>query len=217
MDTERQSPARSRNERRSVDLQIIADWIEPGSNVLDLGCGRGILLEYLIRKKKVFGVGVDIDSSKVLSCVRRQVPVYQGDLLDFMKTFPDQFFGHVICSRTLQELPNPSATLMEALRLSRNVTVGFVNYAFWKNRFSLLASGSRIRNEVYPTDWHESRAIHPVSIADFERFCREQDIEISRRVYLGGDWKRECRFQPNLLAGYAIYDLRTKAGASRDG
>lgn len=212
MANDSQPPVRSKTERRSVDLQIIADWIEPKTNVLDLGCRRGILLEHLIRRKSVFGVGVDIDSTKVLGCVRRKVPVYQGDLLEFMKTFPDLYFDHVICSRTLQELPHPSATLMEALRLGRYVTVGFVNYAYWKNRFALLKSGSRIRNEVYPTDWHESRAIHPVSVADFERFCREKDIEISRRVYLAGDWKSKCRFQPNLLAGYAIYDLRKRTG-----
>ncbi|MGD9182320.1 MAG: methionine biosynthesis protein MetW, partial [Desulfobacterales bacterium] len=35
------------------DLQIIASWIEPGSHVLDLGCGNGALLKYLIKNKQV--------------------------------------------------------------------------------------------------------------------------------------------------------------------
>jgi cyclopropane fatty-acyl-phospholipid synthase-like methyltransferase len=38
------------------DLQIIASWIEPGSRVLDLGCGAGDLLKFLINHKQVKGV-----------------------------------------------------------------------------------------------------------------------------------------------------------------
>ena len=40
------------------DLQVIADLISPGSKVLDLGCGNGELLEYLIQHKKVRGRGI---------------------------------------------------------------------------------------------------------------------------------------------------------------
>ncbi len=195
-------------EKRSVDLQIISDWVEPESRVLDLGCGRGVLLEYLIRKKSVFGVGVDIDPEKVLGCVRKGVPVYQGDLHELMGSFPDKYFDRIICSRTLQELNNPAFTVLEALRLGRFVTVAFVNYGFWKNRMSLLGVGSRVRNEVYPTEWYESRTTHPVSVAEFEHFCLVKNIRIVRKVYLGGDWKTRIRIWPNLRCGYAIYDLQ---------
>lgn len=195
-------------EKRSVDMQIISDWVEPGSRVLDLGCGRGILLEYLMRKKSVFGVGVDINPQKILGCLRRGVNAYQGDLHELMSTFPDHFFDRTICSRTLQELNNPAETVMEALRVSRFVTVGFVNYAFWKNRLSLLKTGSRIRNEVYPSEWYKSRTSHPVSVAEFEHFCLVNNIHIVRKVYLAGDWRSRCRILPNWFCGHAIYDLQ---------
>ena len=38
--------------RRQVDFQIIAKWVEDGDRILDLGCGRGILLEYLQQKSR---------------------------------------------------------------------------------------------------------------------------------------------------------------------
>jgi methionine biosynthesis protein MetW len=201
-------PPRRAAEKRSVDMQIISDWVEPGSRVLDLGCGRGVLLDYLIRKKSVYGVGVDLDPEKVLGCVRKGVPVYHGDLHELMGAFPDKFFDRIICSRTLQELNHPAETVLEALRLGRFVTVGFVNFAFWKNRLSLLRTGNRVRNEVYPSEWYQSRTTHPVSVAEFEHFCLVKNIRIVRKVYLRGDWKSRCTFRPNLFCGYAIYDLQ---------
>ena len=40
--------------KRQVDFQIIAQWVSEGDRVLDLGCGRGVLLEYLKQKKHVY-------------------------------------------------------------------------------------------------------------------------------------------------------------------
>ena len=36
--------------KRQVDFQAIAEWVQAGERVLDLGCGRGVLLEYLKQK-----------------------------------------------------------------------------------------------------------------------------------------------------------------------
>ena len=124
--------------KRTVDQQIITDWVTPGSRVLDLGCGRGVLLETLAQSKQVAPVGVDLDVAKIASCIRRGVPAYQGDMMDFMRQFPAAHFDHVICSRTLEELHEPAAILHEALRVGRIVTVGFVNHGFWVNLVQAL-------------------------------------------------------------------------------
>ncbi len=47
------------------DLQLIASWIEPGSRVLDLGCGEGDLLQHLIARKGVTGAGIEHNEEKV--------------------------------------------------------------------------------------------------------------------------------------------------------
>jgi methionine biosynthesis protein MetW len=194
-------------EKRTVDMQIIGDWVEPNTRVLDLGCGRGALLDYLVQTKHVSALGVDLDFSKISACVRRGLSAYQGDMTSFMRAFPEKHFDRVICSRTVHELADPTTVILEALRAGRALTVGFVNHGFWKNRINTLVQGRKIRNEVYTTEWFESRPANPVTIADFEHFCAIKGIRISRREHLSGNWHTPCRALPNLFAGYALYDL----------
>lgn len=201
------APAPRFVEKRTVDMQIIGDWVEPNTRVLDLGCGAGGLLDYLVQTKSVSAVGVDLEFEKITACVRRGLPAYQGDMTSFLRTFPDKHFDRVICSRTVHELADPTTVITEALRVGRGLTVGFVNHGFWKNRVNMLLRGRKIRNEVYTTAWFESRPENPVTIADFEDFCAVQGIQIARRVHLSGNWRTPCRALPNLFAGYALYDL----------
>ena len=155
-------------EKRTVDMQIIGDWVEPNTRVLDLGCGPGVLLDYLVQTKKVSAVGVDLDFGRITTCVRRGLAAYQGDMTTFMRAFPDKHFDRVICSRTVHELDHPTTVILEALRVGRTMTVGFVNHGFWRNRLATLLHGRKPRNAVYTKDWFESRPSNPVGVADFE-------------------------------------------------
>jgi len=195
-------------QKRKVDYATLQDWIEPGSKVLDLGCGRGILLHDLKHAKQIYGVGVDISAEKILGCVKRGVNAFQGDILEVLRQYPDGFFDWVVLSRTMQELDRPLGIVQESLRAGKRVAVGFVNYGYYANRMSLLSKGRNVRNEVYPEDWWQTRPANPISIGEFEYFCQRENIAIQRRVYLKGDWKSPCRRLPGLFAGYAIYELR---------
>lgn len=194
-------------EKRTVDMEVIGEWVNPGSRVLDLGCGRGALLHYLVQAKEAAAVGVDLDFQRITACVGRGLSAYQGDMTGFMQQFPDRHFDRVICSRTVQELDDPTGVILEALRVGRALTVGFVNHGFWKNRVDALLRGRKVRNDVYTTEWFESSPSNPVTIADFEHFCAAKGITITRRAHLLGDWRTPCPVLPNVFAGYALYDL----------
>src|SRR5262249_25817518 len=109
--------------KRTVDMQIIGDWVDPNTRVLDLGCGAGVLLDYLVQTKKVSAVGVDLDFNKISGCVRRGLAAYQGDMTTFMQEFPEKHFDRVICSQTVHELADPTKVILEALRVGRALTV----------------------------------------------------------------------------------------------
>ena len=197
--------------KRETDLQIISDWIGEYERVLDIGCGRGILLEHLAQAKNIYGLGVDNDPAKIFGCIKRHVPAYQGDASGLLPEFADNHFDWVVLSRTVQELASPARVIDEALRVGRRLAVGFLNYGYWVNRWSTLLSGSRPTNEVFPLSWYEGRPYNPVTVAGFEDFCARTGIAILDRVYLAGDWKTEIRRFPNLRAGYAVYQLSRKA------
>ncbi|MCC5806720.1 MAG: methyltransferase domain-containing protein [Opitutales bacterium] len=193
--------------KRETDLQIISEWIERGARVFDAGCGRGILLEHLANTRGSYGLGVDIDASKVASCVKRGVNVYQGDALRLLAEFGDNSFDWVILSRTLDEVGRPADILDESLRVGRRVAVGFVNHGYWLNRWSLLFTGVRTCNEVFPSPWEEAVPSNPVSVAAFEAYCRRASVRIDAVAHLRGDWRRPCRWWPALRAGYAVYSV----------
>jgi methionine biosynthesis protein MetW len=207
-------PAMPIPDKREVDHLILAEWIDVGARVLDLGCGRGVLLEDLARNRQARCVGVDIDGDKIRACVRRGVDAYQGDMLTFMAGFPDKHFDYVVCSRTIQELPEPGVFLREGLRVGRRLAVGFVNFGYWKNRLALAWSGARLINEVHPQTWDSGRLQNPVSLLEFDAFVAEAGLRIRRRVVLRGDWRTPCRWFPNLRGGYALYELETAPTAS---
>jgi methionine biosynthesis protein MetW len=199
-------------DKRTVEMKVIGDWVEPGARVLDLGCGRGVLLEYLVQTKQIEAVGVDHDFKKVSACVKRGISAYQGDLDHFLASFSDGHFDLVICSRTLEELAEPARVIKEALRVGGRLMVGFVNHGFWKNRLDIALHGKKPRNEVYKQKWSSARPANPVSVADFEEFCAREKLVVRRHAHLSGNWETPCSFLPNLYAGYAVYEL----GRSRD-
>jgi methionine biosynthesis protein MetW len=107
----------------------------------------------------------------------------------------------------VEQLDDADAVLAEGLRVGRRVAVGFVNQAFWLNRLNVFFKGRRTVNEVYPKHWYESLPTNSFSVTEFEDYCDARKIVIEDRVYLSGDWRSECSRFPNLMAGYAIYDL----------
>lgn len=201
---------RRSHKRRQIDFEIIIDWIKPEARVLDLGCGRGVLLRELQIQKNAYTIGVDADPSKIASCLRRKVNAYQGDLNDFMKAFDRHAFDYIIFSRTLELIHRPGEVLRKACEISNEVIVGIINRGYWKNRLHVFLHGQTIRNDVYPLEWGESPLSNHVSIDQFLHFCTANHLKINRSVYLRGDWDQPCQRFASWRAGYALFSISRK-------
>jgi methionine biosynthesis protein MetW len=111
----------------------------------------------------------------------------------------------VVLSRTVQELERPALVIREALRVGKNLAIGFVNYGYWRNRLSSLLTGSLPINEVFPNPWYDDRPHNPVTVNGFETFCEREGFTIRHRTYLRGDWRTHLTRWPGIRAGYALY------------
>ena len=185
------------------DYAIIGDIIEPGTKVLDLGCGEGELLEWLAQNKGVEARGVEISGAKVQRAIARGVSVYQGDIDQGLADYPDQAFDYVILSQTLQETHRPRKVLHEMLRVGRRAIVAFPNFGHWRVRLSMLVSGGAPRTKLFPYEWYESPNIHFLTVLDFEALAAVEGLVVERRYFLAG--RRKVTVLPNLLAEVAVF------------
>ena len=188
------------------DYAIIGDIIEPGAQVLDLGCGEAELLEWLVENKRVVARGIELSGAKVQKAIARGLSVYQGDLQKSLADYPDHAFDYVILSQTLQQTLRPLDVLQQMLRVSRKVIVGFPNFGHWRVRWSHLVSGRAPQTPLFPYEWYDSPNIHFLTVDDFEALIARQGWTVERRIFLSGH--HQVALLPNLLAEVAVYLFR---------
>jgi methionine biosynthesis protein MetW len=167
-----------------IDLQIIADMINPASRVLDVGCGDGELLAYLQESRDVDGRGMELSMQGVQKAVARGLAVIQGDADTDLVDYPGDAFDYVILSKTLQATHNPRRVIEQMLRIGRHAIVSFPNFAHWRTRLDIVMRGRMPVNELLPYSWYETPNIHFCTIRDFVDLCREMNVGIKTSLSL---------------------------------
>jgi methionine biosynthesis protein MetW len=184
------------------DLARIADWIEPASRVLDLGCGDGTLLAYLRDARQVRGAGIEIADPCVIRCVQRGVEVIQQNLEEGLALFDDRAFDTVVLSQTLQSMHRTEHILREMARVARFGVVSFPNFGYWPHGWSILRGRMPVTGQM-PYAWYNTPNIHLCTLRDFEDLAGKLGLRITARATFNGE--REVRVMPQWRSTLAVY------------
>jgi methionine biosynthesis protein MetW len=200
------------------DLRLIAEMIEPGARVLDIGCGDGALLAHLVRHKGVDGRGMELSQSGVNACVGHGLSVIQGDADRDLQAYPTGAFDVVVLSQTLQATRQPRRVLETLVRIGRRAIVSFPNFGFWRIRLHLMFCGRMPVSHLLMHPWYDTPNIHLCTIRDFVAMCDEIGVRVERSVTLdrhGQPYSLDPHGSlANLLAEQSVFVL---SGSRTDG
>lgn len=164
------------------DLKLIADLIEPGSRVLDVGCDDGALLDYLVAEKNIDGRGLEISQEGVNACVAKGLFVIQGDADNDLSEYPDGSFDYVVLSKTLQAVHRPRDVLRALLRIGKRAVVTIPNFGHWRVRMSLMRRGRMPVTKSLDKSWYDTANIHFCTIRDLFDLIEAEGLRVQEFV-----------------------------------
>jgi methionine biosynthesis protein MetW len=179
--------------------------------VLDLGCGDGVMMDYLQSDKQCSGYGIEMADDEVLASTQRGVRVIQQDMENGLALFGDNSFDTVLCLSSLQMMKQVEALLRDIVRVGKEAIVSFPNFAYWPHRVALL-KGRMPVSESLPYEWYDTPNLRCATINDFRDLAEECGLEVIECVALA---EGSVSFLPNLRGDLAVFRLRKKMTTTR--
>jgi len=172
------------------DWRLIESLINPHSRILDIGCGKGELIEQLEKNIYAKTHGIELNPDLTRKAIAKGFSVVQGNAEKDLSQFAKQSFDYVILSQTLQAMVKPKKVLLELLRIGSKAIVSFPNFGHWKIRLQLLLTGKMPVTESLPYAWYDTPNIHFFTIQDFQNLCIDLNIVIEKSIGLSTKGKQ---------------------------
>ena len=96
------------------NVQLYTDRFQGAGGVLDIGCGRGELLE-AFREAGVPAHGIDLNDECIAWCERKGLQAQKADLFSYLADQPDASLGGIVAMQLVEHLPPPRVPEFVAL------------------------------------------------------------------------------------------------------
>jgi methionine biosynthesis protein MetW len=194
------------------EYAVIAEWIPEKSRVIDLGCGNGSLMHYLVRRRELAIEGIERVPAGVEHCRQNGLKARSAEI-DVPETYSDYatgLFDFAICNVTLHMVMYPDVLIEEMARIARYTVVSFPNFGHLLNRIDLLLSGRMPRPQLFGYHWFNTGQIHQLGLRDFADFCHRCSLEIVRKQHIGRP-QPLARVAPSLFSRTSVYLCRKRS------
>jgi predicted TPR repeat methyltransferase len=141
--------------------------------VVDLGCGRGELLE-LLREADVSAYGVEIEPDNVAVCREKGLEIIEGDAVSHLEGVDEAAVDGVVASHVIEHL-KPELLWRLVTAASEKLARGGILILETPNPESLLAGSINFHRD--PT---HVRPVHPDTLAFFCESAGFREVEIRR-------------------------------------
>lgn len=189
------------------DYFKLENLMEPGSHILDIGCGEGQLIDHFYKSHGMTGFGIEIEFDRIVGCLHKNVPVVQVDADKGLSLFGTRSFDYAVLSLTLHMLRNPQGVLQEMLRVANKGIIIFPNFGHWRKRLKFALRGKVPSYSHKGQKWWEDAPRRLFTYSDFKDLCKSENIHIEEEIALSdhGQIQRFLPFGgPNLWAKMII-------------
>lgn len=166
-----------------------AELLAKSTDVLDVGCGRGELLD-LLRERGIRAQGIDSNAAMVELCRARGLRVQQSDALGFLRAQVDDRFGGLVAVQVIEHFePGYLVRFLEeafrTMRAQAPLILETINPACWMAFF-----------ECYLRDLTHRVALHPETLRHLVQTSGFTSVDVQLRHPV-----READRLPRLALG----------------
>lgn len=197
-------------EHGNDSLSLIAQLIEPGAVVLDLGMGTGGLGSYLSQRQTITidGVTLNPNEARCSSHIYRQIEVADLETSNLSQIFGGRTYDYIVCADVLEHLKNPEWILKQCQELIKpegQLLTSVPNIAYSGLLCELLLGEFKYRTEGLLDSTHLRFFTRKSLLRFFElNGWHVRDIQTVTRDILNSEFAGEFNHLPPAVSRYLL-------------
>lgn len=156
--------------------------VNKGDVIMDVGCGDGALLKFLIDSKGVEGVGVDINEQILENAKSLGINTYKSDISDLSSLNDLPVVDYIMGLEILEHMPNPEEFIIKMLpKAKKGMIYSFPNTGYYSHRIRLLFG-------EFPLQWiiHPGEHLRYWTVKDVHWWIKSLGLKLNSLVLYQG-------------------------------